>query len=512
MSAGREHGRGSGRTRSRKTSWRTAVLIDDEVDDFSSLSQAGDDPELPSVIEDTKLAPDELDDDLNDGGSGGMDSKIDLGLNTDGDRKGDHNISNFETIIHILKGNIGIGVLTLPRAIRNAGLLGGVIGLSGIAAVCIYCMTLLVAAAHKALKKPERRSVQFLDYADTAHAALKDASPGWARFAPHIRKLLNIFLCASQITSNAVYTLFIAQNIKPLIVHYCGPSMDVLDYRYYILMILPFQLALCLVKNLRYLSPFSILANIIQSIGLGIVFYYIFGQGALKPSDSLPWFAPADRLPLFFGTAIFAIEGISIVLPIENQMRCPKDMLGYNGVLNTSMTLVSALYIAMGFYGYLRFGEDIDASITLNLPASDIAAQLTLALFSIAIFFSYALQFYVVMEIMGPNLLQPNVPERWYNASDFALRIVLNIFTFGLAATVPWLDLFVALLGAVKMSTLSIMAPAIIDTASNWDNLGKFNWVGVKNFLIFLFGLFGCIIGTVIALQNIIENFMKESV
>ena len=42
------------------------------------------------------------------------------------------------------------------------------------------------------------------------------------------------------------------------------------------------------------------------------------------PADSLPWFANADRLPLFFGTAIFAIEGISVVLPIENQMRYPK--------------------------------------------------------------------------------------------------------------------------------------------------------------------------------------------
>ena len=32
----------------------------------------------------------------------------------------------------------------------------------------------------------------------------------------------------------------------------------------------------------------------------------------------------------------------------------------------------------------------------------------------------------------------------------------------GLAATVPWLDLLVSLLGAVKMSTLSLMAPALI--------------------------------------------------
>merc|ERR1712141_453855 len=101
-------------------------------------------------------------------------------------------------------------------------------------------------------------------------------------------------------------------------------------------------------------------------------------------------------------------------------------------------------------------------------------------------------------EILGPNVLQPRVPERWYALTDFSVRIGLNLFTFALAATVPWLDLFVSLLGAVKMSTLSLMAPAIIDTASNWNELGVFNWKIVKNISIFIFGLFGCIIGTIV--------------
>ena len=34
-------------------------------------------------------------------------------------------ISNLETVIHLLKGNIGIGVLTMPIAMSNAGLVGG---------------------------------------------------------------------------------------------------------------------------------------------------------------------------------------------------------------------------------------------------------------------------------------------------------------------------------------------------------------------------------------------------
>ncbi len=76
-----------------------------------------------------------------------------------------------------------------------------------------------------------------------------------------------------------------------------------------------------------------------------------------------------------------------------------------------------------------------------------------------------------------------------------------------LAATVPWLELVVALLGAVKMSTLSIMAPAIIDTATNWADLGPCRWKLIRNVFIFLFGLFGCIMGTYVALRDIIERF-----
>lgn len=112
------------------------------------------------------------------------------------------------------------------------------------------------------------------------------------------------------------------------------------------------------------------LANFVQFVGLGIVFYYIFST-PLPPFSLVPWVASIDRLPLFFGMAIFAIEGISNILPIENQMRRPKDMLGWNGVLNTSMGLVVALYVGMGFFGYLKFGENITSSITLNLPPSD---------------------------------------------------------------------------------------------------------------------------------------------
>ena len=56
-------------------------------------------------------------------------------------------------------------------------------------------------------------------------------------------------------------------------------------------------------------------------------------------------------------------------------MKHPGDMLRYNGVLNTSMSLITNLYIGFGFFGYLKYGEDIKGSISLNLPPSDLLAQ-----------------------------------------------------------------------------------------------------------------------------------------
>jgi len=72
------------------------------------------------------------------------------------------------------------------------------------------------------------------------------------------------------------------------------------------------------------------------------------------------------------------------VLPIENSMRHPQRFLKSRpcGVLNSAMVLVVCLYSVAGFLGYLRFGDDTDGSITLNLPNDlyvyDTATDITL--------------------------------------------------------------------------------------------------------------------------------------
>jgi proton-coupled amino acid transporter len=52
-------------------------------------------------------------------------------------------------------------------------------------------------------------------------------------------------------------------------------------------------------------------------------------------------------------------------------MRQPEQFTRKLGVLNIGMTIVTCLLITMGFLGYLKYGDNVQGSLTLNLPQQD---------------------------------------------------------------------------------------------------------------------------------------------
>jgi proton-coupled amino acid transporter len=411
----------------------------------------------------------------------------------------DNKISNCDTIVHLLKGNIGTGILAMPDAIKNSGLLVGNLGLVVISIMAVHCMHMLVRAAHR-LKSIGRlpEGKDSLSYSDVMELTFKEAPWAAARKRSQLARLvINVFLCLTQFGFCCVYFVFVSQNLKMVIDHHVGEY----NYHVYMAIVLPFVMALCSIKDLKQLAPISVIANFIQILALGLTFFYLVQD--LPRTSERKMVAEWSQLPLFFGTAIYAFEGIGVVLPVENQMATPKDLRGWNGVLNTSMITVSCLYIAVAFFGYLKYGEDVLGSVTLNLPVEEWLAQAIILLFATAIFFSYALQFYVPLEI-----LIPPVKARFPNNDaliEYGFRYFVVIITFGFAAAIPRLDIFISLVGALSSSSLALLAPPLVDTFLFYEERSRLGLA--KNALIFFLGFVGFLTGTFYSLKNIINYF-----
>lgn len=178
--------------------------------------------------------------------------------------------------------------------------------------------------------------------------------------------------------------------------------------------IFPVTLLLSFIRTLNRLAVASLVANILQAIGLALIVEYLIRDLDKVNLRDRDHFRPISEMALGFGSAMFAFEGISVVLPLYSRMKTPRNMLGACGVINVSFVCILILYFIMGLLGFLKYGHHVKDSITLNLPAEPLYDAVR-AMFTASILLSYPLQFYVPNEIIWKwakkNLLGPTEQE-----------------------------------------------------------------------------------------------------
>lgn len=271
--------------------------------------------------------------------------------------------SYVETLMHLFKGNVGPGSIAMADAVKNGGLILAPILTLLLGIICVHAQHVLLKCSAK--MKQKYKLATDPDYAETVELCFQSSSSEtWRGLAPTMKRTCNIFICVTQLGFCCIYFLFIGTNMKQVLDYY-GFVLDI--HVLVALILIPIWLS-AMITNLKFLGKFNSLnnlsgfksfiltapcsgvANVCMITGIIICYYY---SAQDLPSISERNFLPPNfhSLPLFFGTAIFAFEGIALVLPLQNAMKRPKNFSRFLGVLNVGMVFVTGIFISFGAIG-----------------------------------------------------------------------------------------------------------------------------------------------------------------
>lgn len=204
---------------------------------------------------------------------------------------------------------------------------------------------------------------------------------------------------------------------------------------------------------------------------------------------------------------VYAFDGISIVMPVENSMKKPQQLLGKPFILALAFILLAVFYSISGFFGFARFGFNVEGSITLNLPDDEWTAITAQALIGVTIFSNFLLMFYVAMEIVFKKIEHRIAKSR--NVSEIVIRTCILIVLGALGLAIPDVGIFIGLVGGFFSVSLCFAIPVCIETVflQSQNDFGKFRWRLWKNIFIMLFSITAIVTATYLSVIDVIDFY-----
>lgn len=203
--------------------------------------------------------------------------------------------------MHIIKGNLGTGVLAMGEAFKNGGLILSPLLTIVLGVICVHCQHLLINCS--VLMRDRTKMVEYPDYAQTVEICLSTGPTKYRKYASSMSTAINWFICITQLGFCCVYMVFVPKNLNQVMAHY---NVEI-DERIMMTILLAPIILSCLITSLKYLSYCSMVAGFCMVSGCAITLYYVFLD--LPSAEDRHFVGQANNLPLFFGTAMFAFEG-----------------------------------------------------------------------------------------------------------------------------------------------------------------------------------------------------------
>ncbi|KAI1820613.1 transmembrane amino acid transporter protein-domain-containing protein [Xylaria intraflava] len=354
-------------------------------------------------------------------------------------RGGSGTNSPFSASLLLLKSFVGTGVLFLPRAYLNGGMVFSNAVLVALAALSYYCFILLITTRLKI-------EGSFGDIGGIVYG-------GW------MRRLILGSIVLSQMGFVAAYTVFTAENLQAFVLAVSNCSTNIQIALFILLQMLIF-LPFSLFRDIGKLGFTALIADVFIIIGLAYLFYYDVLTLSTEGLADIILFNERDWT-LFIGTAIFTFEGIGLIIPIQESMKNPKQ---FPKVMFNVMIIMSVIFITMGAVSYAAYGSKTETVVLLNLPQDNKFVNGVQLLYSLAILLSTPLQIFPAIKITENALFTKSGK---YNPYIKWQKNMFRFFMVILCALIAWggsdnLDKFVALVGNFACIPLTFIYPPLL--------------------------------------------------
>ncbi|OIT06325.1 PREDICTED: amino acid transporter ANTL1-like [Nicotiana attenuata] len=390
-----------------------------------------------------------------------------------------HLSSPSKTFANIFIAIVGAGVLGLPYTFKRTGWVLGSIMLFSVAFLTYHCMMLLVYSRRRI--ESQLKAAKVSSFGDL----------GFAVCGPVGRFAVDAMIVLSQAGFCISYLIFVANTLAYLFNYsITKPDPKILGFSpksVYIWSCFPFQLGLNSIPTLTLLAPLSIFADIVDLGAMGVVMV----EDVMIYLTNRPVLEMFGGFNVFFyglGVAVYAFEGIGMVLPLESETR-DKDKFGK--ILGLAMAFISLMFGAFGILGYFAFGEDTKDIITTNLGQGLLSSLVQIGL-CINLFLTFPLMMNPVYEVM----------ERRFCEGSYCLWIrwlVVLAVTF-VALVVPNFADFLSLVGSSVCIILGFVLPALFHLIVFKDEL-SWNGLAFDSALI--------VMGTVFAVYGTSSSLME---
>uniref|UniRef100_A0A915M601 Amino acid transporter transmembrane domain-containing protein n=1 Tax=Meloidogyne javanica TaxID=6303 RepID=A0A915M601_MELJA len=207
-----------------------------------------------------------------------------------------------------------------------------------------------------------------MNYGEVMEAALMESGFEWSKkWAKPAKFFVNGTIILLLMGIGCIKYDFIVVHLRELFGQFTNFHASALAWA---LIIFPPMVLVNFTRTLQRIAILNTVGNVFMFGAYGIIFYHLL-QSPHKTSQ-LPWIGSPSGVFTACGSILYCFEGQALVLPMENKMKHPSEMLGPFGVLSTGMALTEIFDSAVGFLGYSKFGDEIQGSVTLNLPPTSL--------------------------------------------------------------------------------------------------------------------------------------------